>query len=237
LTASQKMARLTGLAYLVVVLAGPFTLMYVPGKLIVPGDATQTANNILAHQGLYQANIIVGLISELAFIAVVLMLYQLLKDVNRRLALLMVLLIMIDVPLAFLGIANEAATLAFLRGGQFLDVFDKPQRDALAMLLVSADRHGALVSQVFWGLWLLPLGLLIRRSGFLPRLLGLWLLVNGLAYLVLSATGLLWPQHLKTVWTVATPAMFGEMALMLWLLVLGVKQRPSPEGQEGAGLT
>jgi hypothetical protein len=223
----KKTARFAGFLYLLVVLTGPFVLIYVPGKLFVPGDASATASNILAHESLFRANIVVGLVSELLFISVVLALYQLLKGVNRQLATVMVILILLDAPLAFLGVANEVATLTFLRGADFLTVFDKPQRDAVATLLINFDRQGVLVSEMFWGLWLFPLGLLVYRSGFLPRFLGVWLFVNGLAYVTISSTGLLLPQHLKAVTTIATPVLFGEVVLMLWLLIVGARVKPS----------
>lgn len=223
----KKNARIAGLLYLLVVLTGPFVLIYVPRKLFVAGNATATASNIVAHQSLFRAHIVVGLVSELLFISVGLALYRLLKGVSLQLATLMVILILIDAPLAFLGVANEAATLAFLRAPDFLAVFDKPQRDALATLLINFDRQGVLVSEIFWGLWLLPLGLLVYRSGFLPRVLGIWLFINGLTYMAISATGLLLPQHLKVVSTIATPVLFGEVAFMLWLLIVGARVQPS----------
>ena len=223
----KKTARVAGFLYLLVVLAGPFVLIYVPNKLFVPGDATATASNILAHQSLFRAHIAVGIVSEFLFIAVVLVLYRLLKGVSRQLAMLMVILILIDAPLAFLSVANEVAALTFLRGADFLAVFDKPQRDALATLLINFDQQGVLVSEIFWGLWLLPLGLLVYRSGFLPRFLGVWLFINGLAYLVISSTRLLLPQYNNVIFTIATPLLFGEIALMLWLLIVGARVRPS----------
>jgi len=229
---TKKAARVAGLLYLFVVLAGPFVLIYVPGKLFAQGDASTTANNILAHESLFRAYIVVGLAGELLFISVALALYRLLKGVGPQLAALMVILILIDAPLSFLSTANEVATLAFLRNADFLAVFDKPQRDALATLLINFDQKGVLVSEIFWGLWLLPLGLLVHRSGILPRFLGAWLFINGLAYLVISSTGLLLPQHHKIVFTIATPALFGEMALMLWLLIVGARAQSS----EGAAL-
>lgn len=224
---TKKAARIAGLLYLFVVLIGPFVLLYVPGKLFVSADATATARNILAHESLFRGYIVAGLVGELIFVAAILALFRLLKGVSSELATLMVLLILIDVPLAFLSVANEVATLAFLRGGEFLAVFDKPQRDALAVLLINIDKQGVLVSEIFWGLWLLPLGLLVYRSKFLPRFLGVWLFINGLAYLVISGTGLLLPQHHKMVFSIATPVLFGEAALMLWLLIMGVRVRPA----------
>ncbi len=223
----KKTAHVAGFLYLLVVLTGPFVLMYVPGRLFVSGDASATVSNILAHQSLFRAYIVVGFVSELLFVSVVLALYQLLKGVNLQLAALMVILVLIDAPLAFLSVANEVATLAFVHGSDFLAVFDAPQRNALATLLITFDTKGVLVSEVFWGLWLLPLGWLVYRSGFLPRLVGVWLFVNGMAYLTISSTGVLWPEHLKVVFNIATPFLFGEVALMLWLLIMGARVQPS----------
>jgi hypothetical protein len=223
MTSIQRTARLTGLLYLLVVVAGPFVLLYVPHRIWIPGDAAATAGNILAHESLYRAGIVVGILSEILFLGVVTLLYRLLRGVDATLAALMVLVVLIAAPLAFLGAANEAAALALLRNAEILRAFDKPQRDALAILLLEIDRKGVVVSEIFWGLWLLPLGRLVFRSGFLPRFLGVWLMLNGLAYLELSATGLVAPQHYGVLRTWLTPALFGEAALMVWLLILGAR--------------
>lgn len=225
-----RAARLAGLLYLPVVIAGPFVLLYVPAKVFGPGDATATVNSILAHESLFRAGIAIGIVSELFFVGAVLALYRLLKDVNQVLAGLMALLILFDVPLAFLSTANQVATLTIARGADFLAVFDKPQRDALAILLLEFDNAGALVSQVLWGLWLLPLGWLVYRSRFLPRFLGLWLILNGLAYVAMSSTGLFFPEAVKLVRNIAMPALFGEMALMMWLLIKGARLPVAPPG-------
>lgn len=224
----KRTARVAGFLYLLVALAGPFVLIYVPRKLFVPGDAAATASNILAHESLFRAHMVVGLVLELVFISVVLVLYRLLKGVNHSLAAVMVILILIDAPLAFLSVANQVATLAFLRGDVgFLAVFDKPQRDAIAALLINVDQQGVLVSEMFWGLWLLPLGLLVYRSGFLPRFLGVWLFINGLAYIAMSLTGLLSSQRVEALSPIVMPVLFGEVAFMLWLLIVGARVQPS----------
>jgi hypothetical protein len=219
----RKHARIAGVLYLFVVLIGPFVLLYVPGKLFVSGDATATASNILAHESLFQAYIVAEVVGQLLFVLTVLALYRLLKGVSQQLAILMAVLILIDTPLAFLSAANHVATLTFVRGADFLAVFDEPQRNALVMLFINFDKQGTLVSQVFWGLWLVPLGWLVYRSGFLPRFLGGWLILNGLTYVALSVTGLLLPHHLQSAFTVATPVLFGEVAFMLWLLIVGAR--------------
>ena len=231
---TKRLARIAGFLYLLVTITGLFTLMYVPSKLFVRADPAATVNNILAHEALFRADIAVGLASELLFIALVLVLYRLLKDVNRTLAGVMVLLVLLVAPLAFVGEAYNLATLAFARGAQFLSAFDKPQRDALATLVLGLDREQTLVAEMFWGLWLLPLAVLVFRSGFLPRILGGWLFVNGIAYVAISLTGILMPGYLEIANKIALPALMGELALMLWLLVVGVRLRPATDKGKGA---
>lgn len=214
-------ARWAGFLYVLVALMTPFVLLYVPGRLYVQGDASATVANISAHQELFVAAILVGLVSQVLFVLVILALYQLLKAVDVRLAVLMAALILLQAPLAFLGMSNEVATLQFIRGGEFLQVFDTAERNALIMLMINLDHQGVLISQVFWGQWLLPLGVLVIRSGFLPRLLGLWLILNGVAYVALSVIGLVAPQYRAAAFNLAMPFMFGELALALWLLLVG----------------
>lgn len=223
----NKKARIAGALYLLVVISGFFTLMYVPAKLFVMTDTSATANNILAHQSLFRAYIVTDLLSELAFIATVLALYQLLKEVGPRLAMLMVLLVLLAAPLGLVGTGNEVAALSFLRGTDLLTAFDPAQRHALAILLLKWNDQATLVSEIFWGLWLLPLGLLTYRSGFVPRFLGVWLIINGLTYVVLSAVGLLWPHYPAMIDTITAPILLGEVAFTLWLLIVGVRTPPS----------
>lgn len=224
---STKTARIAGWLYLVTVIATPFLMIYVPARLTVAGDASATMTRILANESLYRAQIVVGLFSELCFIGAILALYRLLHEVDRYLSALMVLLIMLVVPLALLGSANELAMLTIVRGGKLLEVFDKPQRDAIAMLLINFDHFGVYVAELFWGLWLLPLGLLVRRSGFLPRWLGAWLVLNGVAYVILGFIGIAFPESAGRALQYATPVLLGEAVLALWLVVVGVRPQKS----------
>jgi hypothetical protein len=221
--ATKKEARLAGLLYLPVVLLGPIVLLYVPGKIFVPGDASATVANILAHESLFRANIVIGMVSQLFFVAAVLALYQLLRDVGRRLAGVMVILILLVAPLAIAGAATQVATLKLLHDPQFLAGFTGAQRDSLVLLLLEFDRTGTLAAELYWGLWLLPLGALVHRSRFLPRFLGIWLVANGVAYVVLSLVGILWEPGHGLLFKIATPLLFGEAVLMLWLLVVGAR--------------
>jgi hypothetical protein len=135
----------------------------------------------------------------------------------------MVLLIVVSVPIALANELNAIAALVLARGADFLSVFGKPQRDALAMLFIEVHGHGFAVAEIFWGLWLFPLGLLVYKSRFLPRFLGIWLGLAGLAWLTLSVTGILLPQYQGKVYSMSQPAFFGEVALMLWLAIKGVQ--------------
>ena len=221
---SKKHARVAGFFYLLLVVIGPFRLIYIPSTLIVRGNATATAANIAAHELLFRFGIASDLLTATLGLAVALALYRLLKGVDQNLAVLMVILGgLIVTPIYFINTLNDAAALLLVRGADFLSVFDKPQRDALAMLFLRLHHAGEVVNEIFWGLWLFPFGVLVFRSRFLPRILGVWLIINGFAYLVLSFTGVLLPQYEGTVFNVASPIMLGEVAIMLWLLIMGAK--------------
>src|SRR6202158_3701784 len=223
MTFTKNPGRFAGLLYILMSIPGFFAMVYVPGKLIVNENAAATANNIAASETLFRLGIAAQLISQAGFIFVALALYNLLKGGNRRHASLMVTLIVLSVPIAFLNELNAIAALVLVRGADFLSIFEKPPRDALAMLFLNLHGHGFDVAEIFWGLWLFPLGLLVYRSRFLPRFLGVWLAIGGFAYVILSLTGILLPPYQDKVFTYSQPATFGEVALMLWLVIKGAK--------------
>jgi hypothetical protein len=223
MSSTKNPGRLPGLLYVLMSIVGFFAMAYVPSKVIVHGNATATANNIMASETLFRLGIAGELIGQAGFIFVALALYDLLKGVSRRHASLMVTLIVVSIPIAFLNELNSIAALVLVRGADFLSVFEKPQRDALAMLFLNLHGHGFGVAEMFWGLWLFPLGLLVYRSRFLPRFLGVWLVFAGVAWVILSLTGLLLPQYQDKVDTYSQPALVGEIVLMLWLLIKGAR--------------
>jgi hypothetical protein len=223
MSSAKNPGRFAGLLYLLTSIVGFFAMAYVPGKLIVHGNAAATANNIAASETLFRLGIAGELIGMAGFIFVAMALYDLLKGVNRRHALLMLILIVVSVPIAFLNELNSIAALVLVRGADFLSTFEKPQRDALAMLFVNLHRYGFVVAEIFWGLWLFPLGLLVYRSRFLPRFLGVWLALAGFAWVILSLTGVLLPQYQGKVDTYTQAAVFGELAFMFWLVIKGAK--------------
>jgi hypothetical protein len=210
-------------------------MVYVPSKLIVHGNAAATANNIAAHETLFRFGIATQLIGQAGFIFVALALYDLLKGVNRRHALLMVLLIVVSIPIAFLNELNSFAALVLVHGADFLSVLEKPEREALAMLFLNLHGRGFVIAEIFWGLWLFPLATLVYRSRFLPRFLAVWLALAGCAWLILSVTSILLPQYQGNVSTYSQPASLGEIAFMLWLAIKGAKpQEPAPVASSSA---
>ena len=233
---TNKAARIAGAVYLSMVITAPFSLIYVPGKLIVRGDATATANNILTHEMLFRLGIVGELFGSVIFILLGVALYRLLSGVNKTWAGLMIALVLVSAAVGFLNVLNNIAALTLFRGGEFLTVIDKPQRDALAYLFLRLQNQGIFMNEIFWGLWLFPFGLLVYRSGFLPRFLGVWLMLNCFAYVVLSLIALLFPPYYDTGFLIAQPVLFGELAIMLWLLIKGAKVRvpradsPAPSG-------
>jgi len=215
--------RVAGLLYVLTSAVGFFAMGYVPDKIIVHANAAATASNLAAHETLFRIGIAGELISQAAFIFVALALYNLLKGVNHRQASLMVTLIVVSIPIAFVNELNSIAALVLVRGADFLSIFEKPQRDALAMFFLNLHFHGLVVDEIFWGLWLFPLALLVYRSRFLPRFLGVWLALAGFAWVILSLTGVLSPQNYNKVFTYSQPATVGELAFMVWLIIRGAK--------------
>lgn len=220
----SKDARIAGLLYLSLLVA-PLRLMYIPSHLFVHGNASATCDNIVAHEFLFRLGIVADLATGVMMLFVTLALYRLLKRVDQGLAVVMVILgSLMTTPIYFMNTLNDAAALLLARGSDFLSIVDKPQREALAVLFLRLHGQGVLVNELFWGLWLFPFGLLVYRSRFIPRVLGVWLMLNCFAYLAESLTGLLAPRFEDVVATYAFPVMFGELAVMLWLIIMGAKE-------------
>jgi uncharacterized protein DUF4386 len=232
---TRNPGRVAGLWYLLLIVIGPLRLLYIPGKLFVSGNATATVNNIAAHEWLFRFGIVGDLFCAVILILFVLALYRLFEGVDRNLAVLVVIFGgVMPATLYFVSVVADAGALMVVRGGDYLSVFDKPQRDALAMLFLGLRDHQFTTAETLWGMWLFPLAALVYRSRFLPRFLGVWLAVNGVAYVIMSLTGVLWPQYQEKVFTISTPARQGELVLMLWLLIKGAMPPAGATGPASA---
>ena len=221
--ATVKTARITGALYLSTLPIALYFWSYIPGKLIVRGNADATAENILAHETLFRFSILGDLLGHVIFICIGLLLYRLLRDVNRAWAVAMLGFVLVSGAVGFLNALNSIAAVILFRGADFLAAIGKAQRDALAMFFLRLHGHGFVINEIFWGVWLFPFGLLVLRSGFLPRFLGVWLIAACFAWLVLSISELLSPGSSAAMSTPLQLVTLGEMAIALWLLIKGVK--------------
>jgi nitrate reductase NapE component len=219
--------RTAGLLYLLLAVTGGFSMLYVP-SLIVEGDAAATAANLVANEPLFRLGIASGLTCQVVFLFLVLALYNLFKAVNGTQATVMVALVMVAIPVAFLNLLNQLAALHILRGADYLGVFAADQLNALVMLFLDLHGQGLLILEVFWGLWLLPLGMLVIKSRFIPRFIGVLVIMAGVGYLFDVLTRLLFPTYAAMVSPIAAVAKVGEMAIIVWLLIMGLKKQPAP---------
>lgn len=215
----NRTARIAGLLYLLLAIFGGGAEFLVRQSMVVPGDAAATAANILAAEWTFRLGFLAELAGQVVFIYLVMALYSILKPVNRYQAVLMVTFVVIAVTITCLNMLNQFAALFFLGEPGYLSVFNPEQLQALALLFLNMHKAGYLIAQVFFGLWLLPLGILVYKSGFFPRLLGILLVVACAGYLADVVIYALFP----TVDLVLSEFTFiGELLLLFWLLVKGV---------------
>jgi Domain of unknown function (DUF4386) len=226
MNSTKQTARIAGLLYLVNGITGFFGIIYVPSRLMVSGNPAATAQNILASQSLFRLGIVSELICALEFIFVLWALYRLLGGVNTTHASLMVILGLAFVPIMCVNVLNEIAALTLLRGADFLSGLGEPQRVALAMLFLDLHRYGYVIGWIF-GPWLFFFGLLVFKSGFLPRILGVLLIAACFGYLADCLTPLLLPGYANSAGRFASSLLtLGEPAIILWLLIMGAKDQP-----------
>lgn len=226
MSSSRNPGRVAGLWYLLLTILGPLRLMYIPNKLFVTGNASATAANIAAHEWLFRSGIVADLLCAVILIFLTMALYRLFSSVDRGLAMQVIIFGgVMPALLYFVGVANDLGTLLLVRGADYLSVFDKPQRDALGLLFLQLRDRQNTAAEILWGVWLLPLAILTWRSRFLPRFLGVWLIINGVAYIVISFTGVLFPAYQGRLFNYSQPALFGELVFMLWLVIRGAIPR------------
>jgi hypothetical protein len=226
MNSTKKAARVAGLLYLVVSIPFPFCVFYIPSVLIVRGDATATANNIRASELLFRVGMAGELICAVGFIFVVFALYRLLKGVNKIQAALMATLFLVSAPLSFVSVLCKVAALTLWGRPNFLAVFDPRQLDAMAMAFLTWHGSALNLAQIFWGVWLIPFGLLVYKSKFLPRILGVLLIIACFGYLADSFTTLVFPAYSHVVSRYAMVLNLGEVPTIFWLLIMGAKDQP-----------
>jgi hypothetical protein len=219
----QIYARVAGLIWIIIAIMAGFAEFGVRQALIVPGNAAATAENILASESLFRAGFASDLVVFVIDVALAAVLYVLLRPVSRTLALLMAFARLAMASILGLNMLNMFTALHLLTSAEYTAAFEKGQLQALALVFLNAQGYGYALGMVFFGLHLAVLGYLVYRSGFLPRVLGIVMVVSALGYLADSFTGFLVPQYAETLATiVVVTAILGELPLALWMLIKGV---------------
>jgi hypothetical protein len=221
---TKKTARLAGLLFLFWIVSGFYDMFYVSPKIFVSGDPVVSAQNILKYETLFRTGIFSGLITNTIWVLLVWVFYQLFSSVNERYVKLLVASVLVQVPVAFVNAGLSIAAVITLKG-EILKSFELVQRQDIAMTFLKINEYTVLALVLFYGLWLFPLAILVYQSVFIPRFFGIWLILNGIVYVLLSFVGIVLPEHRDIVFTVGMPAMFGELVLMLWLLIIGARDK------------
>jgi len=219
----QVYARIGGVLYLIIIVAGSFAVIFVRGKLIVSGNATATANNIMASESLWRIGIACDLIMHVCDVPLMLVFYVLLRPVNKYLALLVVLFNLVQTAVLVANKLNLLAPLFLLGSADYLKALEPHQLHALAYLTLKSHDYGFGIGLIFFGCACLVLGYLIFRSGYLPKTLGVLMQIAGFCYLTNSFALLLAPTFAKMIFpAILVPAFIAELSLCLWLMVKGV---------------
>jgi hypothetical protein len=229
-TTQRKTARVAGVLYLIIIAAGIWAFFVVRSNLIVPGDATATANNVMASEGLFRASIAADLVMIMSDVALALAFYVLLKPVSRSLSLLAAFFRLAQAANLGINVLNLFFGLQLLKGASDVIALSADQLHDLALFFFSAHGVGYTISLVFFGFSILILGYLIFRSGYLPKILGILLIIASLGYLVDGFANVLlinYADYADILGTVVFgPALIAELVLALWLLIKGVKVQP-----------
>lgn len=212
-------ARIAGFLYLLMIPLGILGIIYVPTTLIVSGDVVATVNNIMDNELLFRSAIVAALVVQLNQILLVLALYKLLKPTSKNIAVFMVISILVAVPIAMLNELNQFAVLILLSGADYLTAFSPEQLQSLVPMFLDLHEHGIFIAQIFWGIWLFPLGYLVFKSGYLPRIIGILLMIGCFGYMI-DAFIFFFNPDLSL--TISEFTFIGELLLPLWLVIKGV---------------
>ena len=220
---NKRNARIAGIFYLMVIIFGVFAQI-VRSIIIVIGDGAATVRNILDSDILFRLGFISDLFMMTWFVLLVMTLYKLLKDVNKNHAIIMVIFVVVSAPINFLNLLNHFAPLLFLNNAEYMTIFNKEQLFAQVSVYSDLYLNGYMIASIFFGLWLLPLGLLVVKSGFIPKIFGIMLVVSSICFIVDVLVHFLFPEiHGVVAIIVGIPSTIGEIGFCLWLLIKGTK--------------
>ncbi len=230
MSSPKRLARIAGLLYLIVGIFGGFA-WYVIAKVYAPGDAATTAGNVRANSGLVRLGVVADLFQATVFVFLAMTLYLLLKHVNKNAARAMVVLVVIAATIMCLNVVFGFASLLVAIDGSYVAAFGAEGSNALVLLLLDIQHYGYLIAQIFFGLWLVPLGYLAYKSGMFPKALGVVLIVAGVCYLVDMLVLFLVPDFGEKInQFLVIPPIIGEVWMLGYLLVKGVKSSSAADG-------
>lgn len=223
---TKRLARTAGALYLVVVVAGIYALMYVPSQLKIGSDPAAAMASIMAHEGLFRSGIAASLVCYLAFLLLPLALYRLLSPYGRGAATVMVALAVASVPLSFANAGHRLEVLNLVGDAGYLRGMAPEALAQQVMLSLKAYSKGMILNQVFWSLWLGPFGYLVYKSGILPKLLGVLLMVGSAGYALEAFGHILVADFaaLPGADLLSIPASLGEIGTCLWLCIMGARE-------------
>lgn len=215
----KNTSRLAGIFYLIAGIPAVYALQYLPTALNYYGDPAIAASKVLASEFMFRFGTIAEMLNVLGFTLVALLLYKLFKSVNKGWAVTMVLLFVFSVPISFLNVVNSFAALILFHGGNLFSAFNQTQLNQLGLMFINLHDYGVELSTVFWGLWLFPYGMLMYKSGWYPKIVGILLVIAGLAYVATSSSYFLWPNYSGVVAHYATFLYFGELVGAIFLII------------------
>jgi len=230
IVARKRTARTAGLLYLVLAVTGFFSLRYVPSKLIVWDNASQTFANIVASETLFRLDILAGIIGYTGFLILPLVLYRMLSHINKTLAVGMVVLAVVSVPLSYTYLLYKLDVLTLIHTSVNLNMFSADQLHAQVLLYLLFYDNGILLASIFWGLWLFPFGYLVYKSGFLPKIIGILLMVGCFGYLIDFLFHYFMGDRYDAMGIsnlVRLPGSLGELGICLWLVIVGAREKPA----------
>ena len=214
----RRDARIAGILYIFLGVIAPVRLIYIPNAVLVSGNAQATAANIASHEATFRLAILTDVVAGVLTLFVAMALFRLFRGVDRDLASMTLILggFMVT-PIYFFNLVNDAAVVVIAHAPTYLAAFNQQQREGLVSLFLRLHSYGVVVNEMFWGLWLLPLGGLILKSRLLPRWVAIWLFLNGGGYMLLSVLGILSPALEAKASGLMFPALLGEVVAMFWL--------------------
>jgi hypothetical protein len=221
---SNRTAHIAGALYMAVVLLAPIHLLYIPSQLYVSGDPAATIHNIAGSDMLFRAGIVIDLVSTTFFLALGLFLHKLLAPVNALHARFMLVFVAISAVLSYAASINALDVVTWLTRADYQAALGETEAHGQAIASLASFRNGGTVTQVFWGLWLFPFGYLVFKSGFLPKTLGVFLMIGCFGYVIQSLRNILFPEF-DLPGFVRLPSTIGEIGIALWLLFMGTREK------------